>query len=207
MNNFQFNLDITRLLYGQMKSPDFHPWWRYAGISFNCWSITFNLNTTYTLGNEGRNTNYILILGRQTSIILMFCWPCVSVIDQLDAQNFCFTISLFHASTCFEHMCSSSGGQPVHKTATYSCDDTRGCVMQFWPLDEEHMCSKHVEAWNKTYCKTKILWIKLVNYWDKERPYVSVYENFYGFWSNLLLRFRHFLPSCGIRTGTITVHL
>ena len=28
-------------------------------------------------------------------------------------------------------------------------------------------CSKHVEAWNKTYCKTKILWIKLVNYWDK----------------------------------------
>ena len=28
-------------------------------------------------------------------------------------------------------------------------------------------CSKHVEAWNKTYCKTKILCIKLVNYWDK----------------------------------------
>jgi len=25
------------------------------------------------------------------------------VINQLDAQNFCFTISLFHASTCFEH--------------------------------------------------------------------------------------------------------
>ena len=35
----------------------------------------------------------------------------ISVINQLDAQNFCFTISLFHASTCFEHMCSSSGGQ------------------------------------------------------------------------------------------------
>jgi len=29
-----------------------------------------------------------------------------SVINELDAQNFCFTISLFHASTCFEHMCS-----------------------------------------------------------------------------------------------------
>jgi len=27
----------------------------------------------------------------------------ISVINQLDAQNFCFTISLFHASTCFEH--------------------------------------------------------------------------------------------------------
>ena len=30
-------------------------------------------------------------------------------INQLDALN--FIISLFHASTCFEHMCSSSGGQ------------------------------------------------------------------------------------------------
>ena len=29
------------------------------------------------------------------------------------------------------------------------------------------MCSKHVEAWNKTYCKTKILCIKLVKHWDK----------------------------------------
>jgi len=29
----------------------------------------------------------------------------VSVINQLDAQNFCLTISLFHASTSFEHMC------------------------------------------------------------------------------------------------------
>jgi len=28
----------------------------------------------------------------------------ISVINQLDAQNFCFTISFFHASTCFEHM-------------------------------------------------------------------------------------------------------
>ena len=30
----------------------------------------------------------------------------ISVINQIDAQNFCFTISLSHASTCFEHMCS-----------------------------------------------------------------------------------------------------
>jgi len=26
----------------------------------------------------------------------------ILVINQLDAQNFCFTISLFHASTCFQ---------------------------------------------------------------------------------------------------------
>ena len=30
----------------------------------------------------------------------------ISVINQIDAQNFCFKVSLFHASTCFEHMCS-----------------------------------------------------------------------------------------------------
>ena len=35
----------------------------------------------------------------------------ISVINQLDVQNFCFTITLFHASTCFEHMCSPSGSQ------------------------------------------------------------------------------------------------
>jgi len=45
---------------------------------------------------------------------------------------------------------------------TYRCDDTRGCVMQFWSLDDEHMCSKHVEAWNKltvkqTFCASSSL--------------------------------------------------
>ena len=44
---------------------------------------------------------------RQADILYIF----MSVINQLDAQNFCFTLSLFHASTCFEHMCLSSGGQ------------------------------------------------------------------------------------------------
>ena len=31
-------------------------------------------------------------------------------------------------------------------TATYRCDGTRGCIVQFWPPDDEHVCSKHVEA-------------------------------------------------------------
>ena len=51
---------------------------------------------------------------------LIFCWPCISIylflnINQLDALN--FIISLFQASTCFEHMCSSSGGQKLYYTA------------------------------------------------------------------------------------------
>jgi len=47
------------------------------------------------------------------------------------------------------------GGHLVHETATYRFDDTRGCVIQFWPPDDEHMCSKHVEAWNKLTVKQK----------------------------------------------------
>ena len=29
---------------------------------------------------------------------------------------------------------------------TYRSDDTRGCIVQFCPPDDEHVCSKHVEA-------------------------------------------------------------
>ena len=49
----------------------------------------------------------IMCLKTQVYELLLF----ISVINHLDAQNFCFTISLFYASTCFEFMCSSSGGQ------------------------------------------------------------------------------------------------
>ena len=38
------------------------------------------------------------------------------------------------------------GGRPVHGTATYKYDDTRDCIIKFCPPDDEHMCSKHVEA-------------------------------------------------------------
>ena len=38
---------------------------------------------------------------------------------------------------------------------TFSWGDTRDCVMQFWPPDDEQMCSKHVEAWNKLIVRQK----------------------------------------------------
>jgi len=110
-------------------------------------------------------------------------------------RKICFTISfLFHASTSFEHMCSSSGGQNcicwlegvgskeinnavylsqyltnlMHKICFTSIGVmiTRGCVIQFWRPDDKHMCSKHVEAWNKKLIAKQILRIKLVKYWD-----------------------------------------
>jgi len=72
----------------------------------------------------------------------------ISVINQLDAQTFCFIISLFHASTCFEqhvliikrsklHYTASGiirlvGGRLVHRC---TCFDL--LMMSTW-------CSKHV---------------------------------------------------------------
>ena len=47
---------------------------------------------------------------------------------------------------------------------TYRCDDTTGCIVQFWPPDDERMCSKHVEAWNKIIIKfSASSWLILIN--------------------------------------------
>ena len=62
---------------------------------------------------ENKSTVFDVLLTVHLSIF-------ISVINQLDVQNICFTISLFHAFVCFEHM-----------------------------------CSKHVEAWNKLIVKQK----------------------------------------------------
>jgi len=61
------------------------------------------------------------------------------------------------------HVSSTYAHHQEVKTALHSlwyhhtdrCDDTRGCVMRFWPPDDEHMCSKHVQAWNKLIVKQK----------------------------------------------------
>ena len=127
---------------------------------------------------------YLLIVvncRRQTHSwqILTFCWPCISVYLSQYLTNLMHKI-LFHnkfyftplhvLSTCAHHQEVKIALHSLwyHHTyrwltraqverremATYGCDDTRGCVMQFWPPDDEHMCSKHVEALNKTYCET-----------------------------------------------------
>jgi len=115
----------------------------------------------------------------------------ILVINQLDAQNlfynnFISCLNMFQAqrahhqtskivlySLWYHHTYrwpSRAETQPVHGTATYRCDDARGCIIQFlaswWWAHCARMCSKHVEAWNKVIAK-QILCIKLVNYEDK----------------------------------------
>ena len=52
----------------------------------------------------------------------------------------------YHCTYRWLSRASLSLSQPAYGTATYRCDDTRDCIVQFWPPDDEHMCSKHVEA-------------------------------------------------------------
>jgi len=92
----------------------------------------------------------------------------ISVFNHLDAQNLFhnkfYFMPLHVSSTCVHHQGVKIALHSLwyHYTYryhhTYRCDDTRGRVIQFWPPDDEHMCSKHVEAWNKTYCETNFVY-------------------------------------------------
>ena len=49
------------------------------------------------------------------------------------------------------------GGRPVHGTVTYMCDDTRGCIVQFWPPDDEHMVLETCRGMKLTYCNANFV--------------------------------------------------
>jgi len=60
------------------------------------------------------------------------------------------------SSQCAHHLEAKIAVHSLCYNHIYRCDDTRGCVMQFWPPDDEHICSKHAEAWNKLIVKQKL---------------------------------------------------
>ena len=91
-------------------------------------------------------------------------------INQLDALN--FIMSLFHASTCFEHMCSSSGGQ--------------NCTIQ-------SLVSSHWNEWSKITKTTKIIKTQFYKY---EHTVVNVFILIELYFSNFSY-FSNFRPlSC-----------
>ena len=63
------------------------------------WNLIFTSQTTSYVYYKHRQVNDLFIN-----------------INQLDALN--FTISLFQVCTCFEYMCSSSGGQKLYYTVS-----------------------------------------------------------------------------------------
>ena len=73
--------------------------------------------------------NYDILLTVHLSIF-------ISVINQLDAQTFCFTVSLFHSSTCFEHIVLIIRRSKLHYTAS-GIITTIGVINQ---LDAQIFC-------------------------------------------------------------------
>jgi len=51
--------------------------------------------------------------------------------------------------------------QPAHRTATYRCDDTRCCIIQFWPPDDEQIVLETCRG--ILYTWVRALWIEFNN--------------------------------------------
>jgi len=82
----------------------------------------------------------------------------ISVINQLDAQNFCFTISLFLASTCFEHMCCCSLLSHFPKTLFLQ---SLSCLTKSWPTHSIRPYQYHSSGAVPSYSSIVLLIIVL----------------------------------------------
>ena len=125
----------------QMYSVVHHLWHISTPICFNT-EVPFS-------GSHCSNSDVLLTVHRSIFI---------SVFNQLDAQNLFrnkyYFMHLHDSSACAYHQEVKIALHTLWYHHTYRCDDTRGCVMQFWTPDDEHTYSKHVDARNKTYCET-----------------------------------------------------
>ena len=110
-------------------------------------------------------TQFVLRSKHILSLFLTFCWPCISVylsqlltnlMHNIFVLQWVYFMPLHVSSTSAHHQEVKIALHSLWYHHTYRCDDdTRSCVKQFWPPDDEHMCSKHVEAWNKLIVKQK----------------------------------------------------
>jgi len=111
----------------------------------------------------------------------------ISVFNQLDAQNFCFTISLFHASTCFEHVCSSSGGQkcitqPLVSSHTGTSEWSEITKMQLYKyvqivvkfMCEFFGCDYCVLLTINMLCHVQVMFIQLLNLLERHYVYLHL---------------------------------
>ena len=100
-------------------------------------SARYVLHTQYSTSKEFRDKIIFFFDVLLTVHLSIF----ISVINQLDVQNFCFAISLFHACTCFEQMCSSSGGQNCITQPLVSLTPIRGRLVHRFREDFLNLCT------------------------------------------------------------------
>jgi len=104
------NVSIHAEQHIQIFSVTFQLSWKHSDVKSETDFLIFTVFATgiYELNPSLKRFPHILEFKNLLTVHLSIS---ISVINQLDAQNVCFTISLFHISTCFEHMYSSPGGQ------------------------------------------------------------------------------------------------
>jgi len=100
-----------------------------------------------------RASQYIYLSNNQLDAQNLFYNKFISCLYLLRAPVLIIRRSKLHYTA--SGIITPIGGRLVHETTTCRCDDTRGCVIQFWPPVDKHMCSKQVEAWNKLIVKQK----------------------------------------------------
>jgi hypothetical protein len=50
---------------------------------------------------------------------------------------------MYYTASDIITLCRWPSGAPVNGTATYRCDDTRCCIIQFLPRDDEHNSARN----------------------------------------------------------------
>ena len=105
-------------------------WFLFCGLSVICFADQLIIGSLFIFFRIciSRNSNGIFI----------------SAINQLYVQIFWFTISFISCLYMFRAPCAHHQEVKIALHSlwyhhTYRSDDTRGCVMQFWPPDDEHM--------------------------------------------------------------------
>jgi hypothetical protein len=118
-------------VHGYIKAHVSGGWCCIKASYFSVWYTT-TANKIYMIKNQAEHQNRIYPLH---SILIRYTVGQTAKLYILTHNWTRFTLS--HSNNCFMYWCQYS--QPVHRTATYRCDDTRRCIIQFFPPDDEHM--------------------------------------------------------------------
>ena len=103
---------------------------------------------TSAMSHVGRTSNaFKVTMKLQTFLFQMVVTSCISV-QYLWKYGFAKSSINLHAPCIMQHLYHHTYrwpsraqvfSQPVHWTATYRWDDTRCCITQFWPPDDEYI--------------------------------------------------------------------
>jgi len=142
------------------------PWRCWLGHFLTSRKVAVSISDSVTGNFHWHNPSGLtMTLGSTQSLREMITRQPVPRDDNL--TDFMFPLSWnLGVSIIIQHLVSSHcvGGRPVYRLREKSlnlytgrppteCNNTRCCIIQFWPPDDEHMCSKHVEAYNKLIIK------------------------------------------------------